>query len=214
MTRESCRFLPLFPLRRGDLAIWASTRESAVEPLSSIATILLMFSDDVNRSSSHRERFPFLLLRDRVTQRHSQRAWTRRTDIIWYKVTSYVSIARRSLISRRYVVTGSNPLAGGRRTEARALFHSFVVGIAVSLRATSKWLNHHEDRVTIYSVASERRVYLCICTAYIHRIPEQSVANGSPWSTNGGMLIFIGALSLAHLLRGPVRAECTLSIVK
>ena len=123
MTRESCRFLPLFPLRRGDLAIWASTRENAVKPLSrrSHSDITDAQRQCADRDSSHRDRLPFLLLlpsfRDRVTQsvltcmNPMHRYHIVQSSVLRIDSTTIANIATIC------IVIDSNPLAGGRRTE-------------------------------------------------------------------------------------------------
>lgn len=83
----------------------------------------------------------------------------------------------------------------------------------VSLRATSKWLNHDESHVRhdlFYRAPTVGYTYTYNICIYISTVCTQSMANGSPSCMNDGTLIFIGVLSLAHLLRGPVRAESAL----
>jgi len=182
LTRESCRFLPLFPLRRGDLAIWASTRENAVKPLSrrSHSDITDAQRQCADRDSSHRDRLPFLLLlpsfRDRVTQsvltcmNPMHRYHIVQSSVLRIDSTTIANIATIC------IVIGSNPLAGGRRTEESRRRLRRIVCLYGPLQ--SDWTTTKTASRSILSYLNVEYIYLYIyiyiyiyiCTAYIHRI--------------------------------------------
>lgn len=193
----------MFPLRRGDLAIRASIRTNVVEPLSSIVLRYYRWRSTRWRRSmlfAPRDIFPFLLFREPRSRDSKTR------DIAWSKVAYYVSMAR--LVANIATIC-SDTWGGGSPVSDRGNGGTFACYRCV-FTGHFKVIEPRRKPRTSRPILSRPDGWVHIYVQYISTVYMQSMANGSPSCMNDGMLIFIGVLSLAHLLCGPVRAESAL----